>query len=156
MDNNNFDMNTQDTPVVDNTPVEETTSEYVSAPTMESTPVVEEAPVYESAPAQTGASEMNYVYESNGEQIVGEDTSKDGMCMAAFVLGIVGFFLNPFYIVTILAIVFGAIGQGSQSKNAGKAKIGMFLGIGAIVWQFLLDIILTLVTGGAGFITCCC
>lgn len=173
MDNNNFEMNTQDTPVVDNTPVEgapvveNTTVEatpVVEAPTFESTPVYESAPtfesapVYESAPSQAGAAEMSYEYvpSADGAQIVGEDTSKDGMCMAAFILGIVGFIFNPFYIISILAIVFGAIGQGSASKNADKAKIGLFLGIGAIALQIIGDIVLTLVTGGAGVVFCCC
>lgn len=82
--------------------------------------------------------------------------SKDGMCMASLILGIVGFFINPVYICSILAIVFGAIGMKSEGQNAGKAKVGLILGIVAIGIQILADTIITIITLGAGGFSFCC
>lgn len=82
--------------------------------------------------------------------------SKDGLCMAGFILGIVGFFINPLYIVSILAIIFGAIGMKSTSANAGKAKIGLILGIVAICVQIVVDLLLTVLTAGIGGVSFCC
>lgn len=82
--------------------------------------------------------------------------SKDGMCIASMILGIVGFFVNPVYVVSILAIIFGAIGMKSTGTNAGKAKVGLVLGIVAICIQIVLDFILTIFTAGMGGISFCC
>jgi len=84
------------------------------------------------------------------------DNSKDGLCVASLVLGIVGFLLNPLYICSVLAIVFGAIGMGSKSEKASQARIGLILGIVTLVVQFIVDIILTIVTAGMGGVSFCC
>lgn len=84
------------------------------------------------------------------------DNSKDGLCVASFVLGIVGFFINPIYVVSILAIVFGAIGLNSKGPNAKKAEIGLILGVIAICVQIALDVVLTLFTAGLGGVSFCC
>ena len=44
----------------------------------------------------------------------------------------------------VRAIIFGAIGMGSHSSNANQGKIGLVLGIIALVIQFVVDIILTI------------
>lgn len=101
---------------------------------------------------------------TTNEEIVQESTvtveqsadTKDGLCVASLILGIVGFFINPVYICSILAIVFGAIGMKANGVNAGKAKIGLILGIVAIIVQFVLDIIITIFTMGAGGVSFCC
>jgi uncharacterized membrane protein YvbJ len=65
----------------------------------------------------------------------GERTS--GFAIAALVTGIVGFFINP---LSILAIIFGAIGLGQTSKDPnlkgrGMAIAGLVLGIiMGIIW----------------------
>ena len=84
------------------------------------------------------------------------DTSKDGICMAALILGIVAFFINPIYAVSILAIIFGAMGMNSRSINASKAKVGLILGIASIGVQFIFDLLITIFTFGVGGISFCC
>ena len=84
------------------------------------------------------------------------DTSKDGICMAGLILGIVAFFINPLYIVSILAIIFGAMGMNSRSINASKAKVGLILGIASIGAQFVFDLLITIFTFGMGGISFCC
>lgn len=113
---------------------------------------------YTSAPGQEIPPYQNNYYVQPIPQYTPpqNDTSKDGLCMASFILGIVGFFINPIYIVSILAIVFGAIGQGSQSVNADKAKVGLILGIASIALQIVADLIITVCTFGMGGISFCC
>lgn len=84
------------------------------------------------------------------------NNSKDGMCVASLVLGIVGFFINPIYVVSILAIIFGAIGLNSTGPNSGKAQTGIILGVIAICVQIALDCVLTLFTAGLGGVSFCC
>lgn len=97
-------------------------------------------------------SEPGYIIDETSRQ----DNSKDGLCVASLVLGIVGFFLNPLYICSILAIVFGAIGTSAKGEKAGQAKVGLILGIVTLILQFILDIILTIVTAGMGGVSFCC
>lgn len=81
---------------------------------------------------------------------------KNGLCTASLVLGILGFFINPCYIMSILAIVFGAVGKGKPCSNAGQGRTGMILGIIAIIVQLVIDIIITIFSAGIGFVTFCC
>lgn len=82
--------------------------------------------------------------------------SKDGMCVAALILGIVGFFLNPFYVCSILSIVFGAIGMKANGEKSSLAKVGLILGIANFGIQFILDLITTICTAGMGGFSFCC
>jgi uncharacterized membrane protein YvbJ len=72
----------------------------------------------------------------------GERTS--GMAVASLVLGIVGFFFLGF--LSILAIIFGAIGLSQTGKDPslkgrGMATAGLVLGIigilGGIIWAII-------------------
>lgn len=76
-----------------------------------------------------------------------DNNSNSGLSTASLVLGIIAFFLNPLYICSILAIIFGSV-----SKN----KTGLILGIISLVLQFLLDIIITVFSLGMGAFTFCC
>lgn len=82
--------------------------------------------------------------------------TKDGLCIAALVLGIVGFFLNPIYACSVLAIIFGAIGMKPNGPKSNMAKAGLGLGIGSLVLQFGMDLLITICTFGAGFFSFCC
>lgn len=86
----------------------------------------------------------------------GNNSSKEGFCIASLVLGIVGFLINPIYVVSILAIIFGAIGLKEAEPNGNRAKTGLILGVIAICVQIFMDIILTLFTAGIGGVSFCC
>lgn len=102
-------------------------------------------------------SSQNPVYQYEPQMYEG-NTGGDGsgMCIAAFVLGIVAFLINPIYICSILAIVFGAIGKGKGGVKANFGLVGLILGIVSICLQFCGDIALTIGTGGVGIFTCMC
>ncbi len=72
------------------------------------------------------------------------------MAIASLILGIVGFFLNPLYLVSIAAIVTGVIGRGNYDQK-GMATAGLILGICTFVLQCIGDILITLFTFGLGF-----
>ena len=88
--------------------------------------------------------------------VVENNNSKDGLCTAALVLGIIAFFINPLYILSILAIIFGAIGSGKNSSKKGSARVGIVLGIISLIIQFSLDLVITIFTFGMGGISFCC
>ena len=83
------------------------------------------------------------------------NNSKDSLAITSLVLGIVGIFVNPLYIISVLAIIFGAIGMSSE-VHGGKAKAGLILGIVGIFVQVVLDFILTIFTAGMGGVSFCC
>lgn len=98
--------------------------------------------------------ENTYVYENNYTETYNDPYSynpqpykESGMGIASLVLGICGFFINPFSICSILAIVFGIIGVCKQNCKKGCAIAGWILGGVSLVW----DLILTFLTGGVMF-----
>ena len=93
----------------------------------------------------------DYVYEPYQQNVGGE-----GICIAALVLGIVGFFLNPCYIVSLLAIIFGFFGQVKNNSKKAFAIWGWALGFAAIVLQILGDLLVSFFSGGAGLFLFCC
>ncbi len=93
----------------------------------------------------------DYVYEPYQQNVGGE-----GICIAALVLGIVGFFLNPCYIVSLLAIIFGFFGQAKNNSKKAFAIWGWALGFAAIVLQILSDLLVSLFSGGVGLFVFCC
>ena len=97
----------------------------------------------------------NEVEFQNAPQENNKDT-KDGLCITSLVLGIVGFLVNPLYIVSVLAIIFGAVGMNANGPQANKAKVGLILGIIAVCLQVIVDFILTILTAGAGGVSFCC
>ena len=92
-----------------------------------------------------------YAYEPVGQNVGGE-----GFCIAALVLGIVALFLNPCYIVSILAIVFGFVGQGKNNSKKALAIWGWALGFASILVQVVADILLSIFSGGMGTFVFCC
>lgn len=83
--------------------------------------------------------------------------ARNGMGVAALVLGIVGLLLSwiPFvWITSILAIIFGAIGakraRRGEATNRGMALWGMWLGIAAVILWFLAAILFGIALIGAG------
>lgn len=82
-------------------------------------------------------------------------SSKSGICIAALVLGIVAFFINPLYLVSITGLVMGIVGinQKPIPLNRNLGIWGIVLSSTALVIQLILDIILAAFTGGMSF--CC-
>lgn len=81
--------------------------------------------------------------------------TKSGICIAALVLGIVAFFINPLYLVSITGLVMGIVGinQKPIPLNKSLGIWGIVLSSTALVIQLILDIILAAFTGGMSF--CC-
>ena len=82
---------------------------------------------------------------------------RNGMGIAALVLGIIGLLLSwfPFvWITAILAIIFGAIGAKRASRgeatNRAMALWGMWLGIAAVSLWLLAAIVFGIALFGAG------
>lgn len=114
----------------------------------------QEVPYQQNSTEQNQNSTVSTPYSGTAAPAVAD--TKDGLCVAGLVLGIVGFFLNPLGICSILAIIFGAIGSKANGPKAGQAKIGLILGIASLILQFLVDLIVTIVTFGAGAFVFCC
>ena len=108
--------------------------------------------------------EQQWNNENNFDNVVEPETvtqgnnndSKDTLSITSLILGIVGFLVNPLYIVSVLAIIFGAIGMNSNGIHKGKGKVGLILGIIAVCLQVIVDFILTILTAGAGGVSFCC
>ncbi len=82
-----------------------------------------------------------------------QSTGGEGLAITGMILGIVAFVFNPIYIVSILAIVFGAIGLKSSKK--GMATAGLICGIASFVGQLTFDVVFTILTLGGGIFSCC-
>lgn len=67
--------------------------------------------------AQENYTQTNYSQDNNND-------SKDTLSITSLILGIVGFLVNPLYIVSVLAIIFGAIGMNLMAYIKKKVKLG--------------------------------
>jgi len=87
-----------------------------------------------------------YNYETNYDpySYTPEPQEESGMGVAGMVLGIVGFFINPFSLCSILAVVFGIVGMCQSDKKHGCATAALILGGISLVW----DIVLSFCSGG--------
>lgn len=78
----------------------------------------------------------------------------NGVAVAALILGIVGFFCNPLYLVNLAAIFCGAFGCASAKvQPKGMAIAGLILGIVGIGVQLTVDLLITTLSFGLGFFT---
>lgn len=84
-------------------------------------------------------------------EIVYEEKKVSGVAIAALICGCVGFIINPFYLVSVAAIVLGIVGLALPNSPKGMSLAGLLTGIGSIVWQIILDTLLTIFTMGLGF-----
>lgn len=75
----------------------------------------------------------------------------NGVGTAALVCGVVGFLFNPVYVVSIAAVVLGIIGLCMKGKKKGTATAGLILGFSSFIVQFILDLLLSVVTFGLSF-----
>ena len=84
-------------------------------------------------------------------EIVYEEKKVSGVAIAALICGCVGFLINPFYLVSIAAIVLGIVGLALPNRPKGMALAGLLTGIGSAVCQFVLDLVLSVFTMGLSF-----
>lgn len=75
------------------------------------------------------------------------------MGIAALILGILAFFVNPCYLCSIFAVVLGAVGMRGPYRTLGT--VGMILGIASAVVQLGMDILITIFSFGMGAFTFC-
>lgn len=81
-----------------------------------------------------------------------EAPKNSGVAIAALVCGIVGFFINPVYLVSLAAIILGIVGLAAKDNQPkGMATTGLVLGCVSLVMQFIADLLLSVFTLGLSF-----
>lgn len=79
-----------------------------------------------------------------------EENKKSGLCIAALVCGLVSILLNPMYLVSLAAIILGAIGLGKSMNPKGFALTGVIAGAATLLFGCLFDTLISLLTMGLG------
>ncbi len=90
-------------------------------------------------------------YDNNQIYTVEEKPKSSGTSIAALILGIISFLLNPCYLPCLIAIILGIVGIARKEPMKGMAVAGLILGIVALVLQFTVDLIITILSFGMGF-----
>lgn len=82
-----------------------------------------------------------------------ESTKASGVCVASLICSLVAFIFNPLSLLHIVGIVLGIVGCAtSGNRPKGMAIAGIILGCICILWQGIVDIILSVFTFGLSFI----
>ena len=76
----------------------------------------------------------------------------ESVSIMAFVFGLVGFVLNPLYLISLAAIILGVIGQINNMSKRSLAIAGWILGIISLFCQLAFDFICAASTCGVGAI----
>ncbi|MBR5515936.1 MAG: DUF4190 domain-containing protein [Clostridia bacterium] len=77
----------------------------------------------------------------------------NGAATASLICGIICYFCcNPFYLLSLTAIVLGIIGMSGDKPNKGMAVAGMILGVVSIAVCVIVDICLLPITFGLSFL----
>ncbi len=76
---------------------------------------------------------------------------KSKIPLISLILGIVGFFFNPLWIVSGVAIGLGIAGL-AKKLGKGLSIAGLCVGVASLAAQALTDTLITLLTMGLGFI----
>ncbi|MBO4474432.1 MAG: hypothetical protein J5750_05895 [Clostridiales bacterium] len=85
----------------------------------------------------------------------GNKPDYENVCVLALVFGILGFFLNPLYLVSVAAIVLGIIGHANNGSKKTLGMVGWILGASSLAVQLLFDFICAATTCGIGSIAIC-
>ena len=91
---------------------------------------------------QQGNYQQGYNQQGNYQQGYGPAPKKDltTVCTLALVFGIIGFFCDPFYIITTAAFILGIIGLANNGSKKGQAMAGFICSICATCVQVIFDI----------------
>lgn len=82
-----------------------------------------------------------------------ESPKASGVCVASLICSLVAFIFNPLSLLHIVGIVLGIVGCAtSGNRPKGMAIAGIILGCICILWQGIIDIILSVFTFGLSFI----
>lgn len=65
------------------------------------------------------------------------------LSILALVFGCLGFFINPLYVISIVAIILGIIGHVKSIYYKKRAMIGWILGVASLVFQIIFDLVCT-------------
>lgn len=57
------------------------------------------------------------------------------------IFGCLGFFINPLYVISIVAIILGIIGHVKSIYYKKRAMIGWILGVASLVFQIIFDLV---------------
>ena len=81
------------------------------------------------------------------------EKKSNGVGLASLICGLVSFFgcCNPFYLVSLAAIILAIVALAQRGGGKGMAIAGLILGILAIMIWVVLDILLIPVTFGFSF-----
>ena len=74
-----------------------------------------------------------------------------GAATAALICGILALFVNPMYIISLVAIITGFVGISAKPENKSSAIGGLILGFVSLFIQLIADIIITIFSFGFGF-----
>lgn len=100
--------------------------------------------------------EVNETYSNDPYNYNPEPQKNSGMGIAALVVGICAFFINPLYICSLLAIIFGIIGVNVKDAKKDCAIAGIICGGCSFLVQVIGDILLTIFSFGFGGISFFC
>lgn len=92
--------------------------------------------------------EANETYSNDPYSYNPEPQKNSGMGIASLVVGICAFFINPLYICSLLAVIFGIIGVNVKGSKKGCAIAGIICGGAAIIVHIIFDFTIGLLFGG--------
>ena len=79
----------------------------------------------------------------------------ENVSVLAFIFGCVGFLFNPFYLVSLAAIILGIIGHANNGSKKTLAMLGWILGLIALAFQLAFDLFCAAMLFGWGkFLFC--
>ncbi|MBR2750760.1 MAG: hypothetical protein IKM88_17245 [Lachnospiraceae bacterium] len=77
----------------------------------------------------------------------------EAVCVLAFVFGVLGFFFDPLYLISLAAIILGIIGHANNGTKKSLGMAGWILGICSCFFQIVMDYICMVSTCGVGAIS---
>ena len=87
----------------------------------------------------------SYSYDNKAYTPPVKDNADYGtVAVLSLILGIVGFFINPFYTVSIAGFILGVIGCVNSVNYKTLATFGMIVSITSFVMQVIVDLFCTL------------
>lgn len=83
--------------------------------------------------------EMNYT-----SSVPSDKPDYQTVCLLALIFGIVGFFFNPLYLVSLTALILGIIGHINMGTKKNYALAGWILAIASFIVSLIIDIFCTM------------
>ena len=77
----------------------------------------------------------------------------ENLCVIAFVFGILGFFFDPLYLISLAAIIMGIIGHANMGSKKTLGMLGWILGLASLICQIIFDFVCSVSTCGIGLVS---